>query len=72
MFLIPLVSKISGVIVSSMCPLARPSPNTAAARYALNDLDVTGECRGVTLLKRKVEARLDAEHERALALALMR
>ena len=39
MFLMPLVSNISGVMLSNMCPLTRPSLNTA--RYALNDLDVT-------------------------------
>ena len=38
-FLMPLVSNISGVMLSNMCPLTRPSLNTA--RYALNDLDVT-------------------------------
>ena len=39
MFLIPLVSSISGVMVNSIFPLTSPSLNTA--RYALNDLEVT-------------------------------
>ena len=39
MLWMPFVANISGVMVSSICPLTRPSLNTA--RYALNDLDVT-------------------------------